>query len=156
MDNSLGNTYHATHFEIERNYLSEGLTKSINTKAMNIEDLAKGGKAKTPAKKKGYDDVEISDLSLSEKKSKKIEPKILKDEAKGDKKDKKTIETRTEKTNEKTHSPKSDDVQRTPVIKTEEKTPRRNANVMSIPKYTGGPISAGSDTPKKGNCCTLL
>lgn len=34
---------------------------------MNIEDLAKDGEKGKPLKKKGYDDVEISDLSDSGK-----------------------------------------------------------------------------------------
>ncbi|EYB86031.1 hypothetical protein Y032_0286g1385 [Ancylostoma ceylanicum] len=67
---------------------------------MNIEDLAKDtNKAKQPAKKKGYDDVDISDLSEEDddkktpkKKDVKKTPTKKPDAAKPEKKDKKDSE----------------------------------------------------------------
>ncbi|VDM76091.1 unnamed protein product [Strongylus vulgaris] len=115
---------------------------------MNIEELAKEtDKAKTPAKKKGYDDVEISDLSdEDEKKSKKLDlkPPAEVEMKKGEKKEKK--EKKEPRTETKTRSFKSEVVQqKTPVFKTVEEKEKNHEhhNIMSIPKYTG-PISAGS------------
>ncbi|EPB76854.1 hypothetical protein ANCCEY_04066 [Ancylostoma ceylanicum] len=114
---------------------------------MNIEDLAKDtDKAKEPAKKKGYDDVEISDLSGEDDDNKKSKVKKLKKSeirAKTDKKEKKEVDKKQPKT------AKSEEVQqKTPVSKTtEEKTHEdKPANVMTIPKYQAAPLPAGSGT----------
>ncbi|KAL6731798.1 hypothetical protein Aduo_002627 [Ancylostoma duodenale] len=136
---------------------------------MNIEDLAKDTeRAKEPAKKKGYDDVEISDLSGEDEHSKKSKMKDVKKAKKSEIKTK--TEKKEKKENEKKQVPpissetfynvnnreiqpktaKSEEVQqKTPVSKTIEKTEEKThedqkpANVMTIPKYQA-PLPAGS------------
>ncbi|RCN32361.1 hypothetical protein ANCCAN_21839 [Ancylostoma caninum] len=123
---------------------------------MNIEDLAKDTeKAKEPAKKKGYDDVEISDLSGEDEQSKKSKIKDVKKTKKSEteKKEKPKTEKKEKKESEKKQpkTAKSEEVQqKTPVFKTIEKTEEKThedqkpSNVMTIPKYQAAPLPAGS------------
>ncbi|KAK6731716.1 hypothetical protein RB195_007903 [Necator americanus] len=130
--------------------------------AMNIEELAKEERQK-PSKKKGYDDVEISDISDEEgdKKiagsKKKSTKKMKKSEVKGsDKREKKEKENEKKTQNTKTITNTEENQQKTPVSKTtEDKTHEDNKPaMMSIPKYSG-PLPAGSEQKKKG-CCVVL
>lgn len=145
---------------------------------MNIEELAKDQeRIKQPAKKKGYDDVEISDLSDLDDEKKQSKRKDVKVDKKKNPKDPKegkpkTLKKEVKEKQHTAHGPAPAEPKAPGAVEAdaaagkghtpqgeEEKNNEKPANVVVIPKFNAPTQSTTTISEKekvKKGCCALM